>query len=53
MTVKKEKRTSKKTSPVEVDRDAAYLREQNEEENGEEEEGDTKGKRVKARFWPN
>ncbi|VDI58885.1 ATP-binding cassette, subfamily F, member 1 [Mytilus galloprovincialis] len=39
VTVKKEKRTSsKKTSPVEVDRDAAYLREQNEEENGEEEE---------------
>ncbi|XP_063424867.1 ATP-binding cassette sub-family F member 1-like isoform X1 [Mytilus trossulus] len=51
VTVKKEKRTSsKKTSPVEVDRDAAYLREQNEEENGEEEEGDTKEEEAKPKL---
>lgn len=47
---KEEKRVSKKTSPVEVDRDAAYLREQNEEENGEEEEEDTKEEEAKPKL---
>lgn len=47
---KEEKRVSKETSPVEVDRDAAYLREQNEEENGEEEEEDTKEEEAKPKL---